>query len=113
MEYRNETLLEELSKCLVTYGRNDVTLMMATICATVNMAVKWWLSSRKWNEFPQKAVLNSGHKFCEMELEHTNLFLMLNHHFTAMPTVALQVAIRISTLLPHVTKNSWSFSSSG
>jgi hypothetical protein len=55
-------------------------------------------------ELPPKTPLNSGHRFCGMELEHTKLFLRLSR-FTALSAVALLVAIvGITLLLPHAMK---------
>jgi hypothetical protein len=57
-------------------------------------------------EFPPKPPLNTGHSFCEMELEHTERFPGLSGHFFAMSTVALRVAIAgVNSLTPHATKN--------
>jgi hypothetical protein len=56
-------------------------------------------------ELPQKTPLNSGHRFCGMELEHTNRFLVLSRHFTAMSTVVLLVTIvGVMSPFPLVTK---------
>jgi hypothetical protein len=56
-------------------------------------------------ELPPKSKLNSGHRFCGMELEHTKRFLSLIHHFTAVSTVALLLAvIGLTSFLPHATK---------
>jgi hypothetical protein len=58
-----------------------------------------------------KALLNSGHRFCGLELKHTELFLRLSRHFTATSAVVVLEAIGIMYLLPHATKNSWNFPS--
>jgi hypothetical protein len=55
-------------------------------------------------ELLPKCLLNSGHRFCGMELEHTKHFLRLSHHFTAMSTVALLMPIvGVMPLLSHAT----------
>jgi hypothetical protein len=55
-------------------------------------------------ELPPKTPLNSGHRFCEMELEHTKRFLGLSRHFTVMSTVAfLVVIVGVTSLFPHAT----------
>jgi hypothetical protein len=50
-------------------------------------------------ELSQKPLLNTGHRFCEMELEHMERFLGLSRHFTA---VALVVAI--VGVAPHFSR---------
>jgi hypothetical protein len=55
-------------------------------------------------ERPLEAPLNSGLRFCGMELKYTKRFLRLSRHFTAISTVALIVAIVVVTsLLWHAT----------
>jgi hypothetical protein len=108
------------SKYFVSYVRSDVALTMATRSATVDMAVKWWLKSRKRIEFAQEDFYGTypenptEHGFCGMELEHTKRFLRLSRHFTAMSTVALLVVIvGVTSLLSHATKYAWISRSSG
>jgi hypothetical protein len=56
-------------------------------------------------ELPPKTPLNSGHRFCGMELEHTKHFLGLSSYFTVTSRVMLLVAIvGVTSLLPHATK---------
>jgi hypothetical protein len=56
-------------------------------------------------ELPPKTALNSGHRFCEIKIEHKKRFIWLSRHFTVMLTVALLVAIvGITSLLPQATK---------
>jgi hypothetical protein len=53
-----------------------------------------------------KTTLNSGHRFFGIELRHTKSFFMLSHHFTAMSTVVLHVAITgVTSLLWQAMKN--------
>jgi hypothetical protein len=55
-------------------------------------------------ERPPKNPLNSDHRFCGKKHEHTQRFLGLSRHFTAMSTVALLVAIiGVTSFLPHGT----------
>jgi hypothetical protein len=62
-------------------------------------------------ELPPKTLLNSGHRLCGMELEHTKCLLGLSHHFTAMPTVALLVVINeVTSFLPNATEKFLKFS---
>jgi hypothetical protein len=59
-------------------------------------------------ELPPKTLLNSGHRLCGMELEHTKCFLGLSRHFTAIPTVALIVATDgVTSLLQKLLKFSF------
>jgi hypothetical protein len=53
---------------------------------------------------PPKILLNTDHRFCGMELEHSKRFLALSRHITAVSTIALIVAIvGVTSLLPHAT----------
>jgi hypothetical protein len=62
-------------------------------------------------ELPPKTPLNSDHRFCGMELEHTKRFPGLSRHFTSMSTVARLVAIvGVTSFLPHATKTILNFS---
>jgi hypothetical protein len=60
-------------------------------------------------ELPLKSLLNSDYRFFGMELERTKIFLVLSHHFTAMSTVALLVAIE-AMLLPCMLQKILNFS---
>jgi hypothetical protein len=44
-------------------------------------------------ELPPKTPLNSGHRFCGMELEPTKHFFGLSRHFAAMSSLAPIVVI--------------------
>jgi hypothetical protein len=64
-------------------------------------------------ELLPKTLLNSGHRLCGTELEHTKRFLGLIRHFIAMSIVALQVVIigsRLTLILAYATNIFLSYS---
>jgi hypothetical protein len=71
-------------KTIVACGGSYVTQTMATRSATVDMAVKWRFRPKKFIEYAHggflwnKTPLDSCHRFCGLELEHTKRFLRLS-----------------------------------
>jgi hypothetical protein len=64
-----------------------------------------------FTKLPSETTLNSGHRFCVIELDLTRGFLGLSGYINVMTTVAFPVAIGTITLpLLHHTKNVFNFS---
>jgi hypothetical protein len=88
----------ELQKFSVVCRRRDVTPTMDTGDAIVDVTVKGLRNPRKLTEsayegffieLPQKTPLNSGHRFCGMDLEHTKLLLGLNQGSSVVMNVSV------------------------